>query len=823
MSSTRCDKFHHVDLADRDRRVEKLARHPVVKLYLAALGKPRVPEELLDLIDRRAVENGRRRLESELLDGPAEMRLEDLADVHTARHAERIENDLHRRPVRKMRQILLRHDAGNNSLVAVAPGHLVADRHLALARDVDLHELAHARRELVAAHDALAFLFVGALHLLDRARRRLHEGLDPAVDLGVLDDRKPPVEMIDVQPLDHLFGDLAPPAGEHFARLRVDELLRGLADHELRETLAPLFLDMLDLEIALVLKLHEFLLLVALRPVVPLLAGEQLDVDDDTVHARGRLERSVADVSGLLAEYRLQQPFLRRELGFSLRRHLADENVAGFHVGADANDAVLVEVRQHLLAHVRNLAGDLLHAGLRVADLRLELLDMNRREDVFLDELLADDDRVLEVVPAPRHEGDEHVAAERELARFRRGAVRDHLALLDLLPDLDDRLLVDAGILVGTLELDELVLVDAAESGEIVEILVFFLAAVADEDLVRGHGFDPARAPRDAEDARVVGDLALETRSDERRFGLDERHGLPLHVASHEGPVRVVVLEERNKGRGGAHELVRRNVHEMDFLRIDENEIPPVPRHHDGLDELAVLVELGVRVGDDVIVFLVRREHLGLVRDEAVLHLAVRGLEEPVLVDPRVRRERRDEADVRTFGGLDRAHAPVVRVVHVADLEPRALAREAAGAERREAALVRELGERVRLIHELRELARTEERLNDRADRSRVHEIVRRGALRLLDRHALADDPRHARESHGELVRQELADGAHPAIAEMVDVVDRPVELLQLNEVGHDRDEILFGQGRSYPSARRSGAAGSSCGGRPSRDCSASG
>ena len=184
------------------------------------------------------------------------MRLEDLADVHTARHAERIENDLHRRSVGQMRHVLFRHDAGDDSLVAVASGHLVADRHLALARDVDLHELAHARRELVAAHDALAFLLVVALDLLDRARRRLHEGLDPAVDLGILDDREPPVEMIDVDALDHLLGDLAPAAGEHLARLGVDELLRGLADHELLEALAPLFLDMLDLEIALVLELH---------------------------------------------------------------------------------------------------------------------------------------------------------------------------------------------------------------------------------------------------------------------------------------------------------------------------------------------------------------------------------------------------------------------------------------------------------------------------------------------------------------------------------------------------------------------------------------
>jgi hypothetical protein len=43
--------------------------------------------------------------------------------------------------------------------------------------------------------------------------------------------------------------------------------------------------------------------------------------------------------------------------------------------------------------------------------------------------------------------------------------------------------------------------------------------------------------------------------------------------------------------------------------------------------------------------------------------------------------------------------------VDVADLEARALARETAGSERRETTLVRDLGERVGLVHELRELA----------------------------------------------------------------------------------------------------------------------
>ena len=100
-----------------------------------------------------------------------------------------------------------------------------------------------------------------------------------------------------------------------------------------------------------------------------------------------------------------------RQLGLALRRDLADQDVARLHLGADADDARLVEVLEGLLADVRDVAGDLFLAELGVAGDALELLDVDRGEDVVLDQALGDEDRVLEVVAAPRHEGDEHVLA----------------------------------------------------------------------------------------------------------------------------------------------------------------------------------------------------------------------------------------------------------------------------------------------------------------------------------------------------------------------------------------------------------------------------
>ena len=164
-------------------------------------------------------------------------------------------------------------------------------------------------------------------------------------------------------------------------------------------------------------------------------------------------------------------------------RDLADEDVAGPNLRADVDDPLLVEVLEGLLADVRDVPGDLLRAELRVARLDLVLLDVDAREQVVLDEAVADDDRVLVVAALPAHVGDEDVAAERELALVRRAAVRDRLALGEAVADVDDRALVDAGALVAADELLELVLVELA-------------GVRLDLDPLGGHAGDDAAAGR---------------------------------------------------------------------------------------------------------------------------------------------------------------------------------------------------------------------------------------------------------------------------------------------------------------------------------------
>ena len=199
------------------------------------------------------------------------------------------------------------------------------------------------------------------------------------------------------------------------------------------------------------------------RQLVGVVPGEHPDVDDLALLPVGDLEGGVADLAGLLAEDGPQQALLGGLLGLALRGDLADQHVAGADLGADADDAPLVEVGQDLLGEVRDVPGDLLGPELGVPGVDLVLLDVDRGEHVVPHQALGEDDGVLVVVALPRHERDQQVLAQGELAVVGGGAVGQQVAGVDLLALVDEDLLVDARVLVGAAELGQAV--DLAAEG----------------------------------------------------------------------------------------------------------------------------------------------------------------------------------------------------------------------------------------------------------------------------------------------------------------------------------------------------------------------
>ena len=86
------------------------------------------------------------------------MGFEDLSDIHPRRHAERVQNDIHRRSVLKERHVFHGRNFGNHTLVAVTASHFVARLQLSLHRDEDFDHLHDAWRQFVAALELVDFV-----------------------------------------------------------------------------------------------------------------------------------------------------------------------------------------------------------------------------------------------------------------------------------------------------------------------------------------------------------------------------------------------------------------------------------------------------------------------------------------------------------------------------------------------------------------------------------------------------------------------------------------------------------------------------------------
>ena len=151
-----------------------------------------------------------------------------------------------------------------------------------------------------------------------------------------------------------------------------------------------------------------------------------------------------------------------------------------------------------------------------------------------------------------------------------------------------------------------------------------------------------------------------------------------------------------------------------------------------------------------------------------------------------------DKTDVRTFRCLDRAHTAVVRGVNVTDFEVSTVTGKTARTECGQTTLMSKLCQRVRLIHELGQLGRTEELLNCCAYRTCIYELVRMSRLFVGSCvHALTDVSFHTGETDTDLVLEEFTNRTDTTVTEVVDVISNADTILQTEQVADGSNDIL--------------------------------
>ena len=379
------------------------------------------------------------------------------------------------------------------------------------------------------------------------------------------------------------------------------------------------------------------------RHLIAMVAGENLHVHNDAALAVGDLEGGVAHLAGLFTEDGAQQPLLGGQVGLALGRDLADQDISRTHLGAHGDDASLVKILESVLAHAGDVAGDLFGPELGVAGVALVFLHMDGGVHIVHHEALVEQYGVLIVVAFPGGEAHEHVLAQADLALRRGGAVRDDVAFLHALAHLHDGPLVEAGALVGAGEFDKLVILALA-------------AIVADGDIIRAHALDHAVALGKDHDAGVHGAAVLDAGGNDGLLGGHQRYGLTLHVRAHQSAVGVVVLQERDHGGGDGDHHARRHVHVIHAVAVDLDDLVAVAAGDTAVEQAALLVQRLGRHGHDVLILLVGGHVHHFPGDDAglLVDAAIGRDQEAVLVHAGIGAQVVDQADVGTFGGLNK-------------------------------------------------------------------------------------------------------------------------------------------------------------------------
>ena len=291
--------------------------------------------------------------------------------------------------------------------------------------------------------------------------------------------------------------------------------------------------------------------------------------------------------------------------------------------------------------------------------------------------------------------------------------------------------------------------------------------------------------------------LSFQACTNYRGFRTKQRHSLAHHVRTHQGTVRVVMFKERNQRCGNRRNLCRRNIHKVNLLRFHNREVGIKTRLNAVTNKRPVIVKRGITLCNNLTLLYFGRQINNFVViyiNLRILHLAVRSLYKAQVVYLRIHAQRRNQTDIRAFRRFNRAETAVMRIVNVAHLETGTLTRQTAGTQRRHTALVSHFGQRVSLVHKLRQRVCTEERIDYRRYGLGVNQVNWSEILVITHVHTLADSTRHTGQTNTELVVKLLANRTHATVRQVVNIVNVGFRVNQFYKVLYNRNYILLCQ-----------------------------
>ena len=353
-------------------------------------------------------------LSAQIADSHTQMSLQNLTNVHTRRHAQWVQYNIHWSTVWQERHILFTHNAGNYTLVTMTTGHLITNRNLTLLGNVDTNHLIYTRVQLII-----------------------------------------------------------------------------------------------------------------------ILTAVNLNIYNLTSLTMRNLQRSITNLTSLLTKDSPQEALLSRQLSLTLWCNLAYQNITSTHIGTLANNTIFIQILQAFVGNIWNITGNFLWSKLGIASLTIIFLNMNGGINITLNQVFTKKNSILVVVTFPRHVGYDNVIAQSQLAVVSRRTVSDWLICFYLVTLKYDRQLVNAGTLVGTKELLQLVFITLAISS-------------TNYNIISSYSFNHTGMLSQNHNTGVTGSLVLHTSTNQRSLSTEQWYSLTLHVCTHQRTVSIIVFQEWN-------------------------------------------------------------------------------------------------------------------------------------------------------------------------------------------------------------------------------------------------------------------------------------
>ena len=288
---------------------------------------------------------------------------------------------------------------------------------------------------------------------------------------------------------------------------------------------------------------------------------------------------------------------------------------------------------------------------------------MNRGIYVILNQTLGKQNRILVVVAFPGHKTDQRVLSKGNLAVGGRRTICDHLAGLYMIILIYDRLLVVAVALVTSLELCQMIYISVS------------IGISLDNDLVGSGAFYHTGILCHYADTGVNGSLCLNTGTYYRSLCTQQRHGLTLHVGSHQSTVCVIVLKEWDHSSSHGEYHLRGYVHQVNGSLLELGGFCLETSGYVIVNEMSLFIQSLVRLCHDKVVLFICSQVYYIIGDSwigrisGLIYYAVRRFDKAVLVYSRIACQRVDQTDVGTLRSLDGAHTAIVCIVNISHLE----------------------------------------------------------------------------------------------------------------------------------------------------------